>query len=118
MAEENKIISDSFTLLYPELNKDELLKSEEFNLFAGKRLESEELSSLYRGYLDFTEKIRVKEMERAADILARKNSSVGALNSSNAPENTFFTKEQVKSMSREQIRANYEKIRKSQEKWQ
>ena len=118
MAEENKIISDSFTLLYPEVNRDELLKSEEFNLFAGKRLDSEELSSVYKGYLDLTEKIRAREMERAAEILAKRISSVGALNSSNPPEATFYTREQVKSMSREQIRANYEKIRKSQEKWQ
>ena len=118
MAEENKIIEDSFALLYPDVNKDELLKNEEFNLFAGGRLSNEELSSVYKGYLDLTERIRKREMEKAAEILAKRISSVGALNSSNPPENTYFTREQVKSMSREQIRANYEKIRKSQEKWQ
>ena len=47
MAEENKIAEDSFDLLYPDVNKDELLKNEEFNLFAGGRLSNEELSSVY-----------------------------------------------------------------------
>ena len=118
MAEENKIAEDSFALLYPDVNKDELLKNEDFNLFAGGRLSNEELSSVYKGYLDLTDRIRKREMEKAAEILAKRISSVGALNSSNPPENTYFTREQVKSMSREQIKANYEKIRKSQEKWQ
>ena len=82
------------------------------------RLSAEELSEVYRGYLDLTERIRKREMEKAADILAKKLSSVGALNNSNPPENTYFTREQVKGMSRAEIKANYEKIRKSQEKWQ
>jgi len=117
MEEENKAPAD-FSLLYPNVNRDELLANEEFNLFAGSRLNTEELSSVYKGYLDLTERIRKREMEKAAEILARKLSSVGSLNNSNPPESTYFSREQVKAMSREQIRVNYEKIRKSQEKWQ
>ncbi|MBQ8343811.1 MAG: hypothetical protein IJV68_02035 [Clostridia bacterium] len=116
--DENNIHDSDFALLYPDVNKEELLANEEFNLFAGSRLSAEELSEVYRGYLDLTERIRKREMEKAADILAKKLSSVGALNNSNPPENTYFTREQVKGMSRAEIKANYEKIRKSQEKWQ
>ena len=118
MEEENKILCSDFDLLYPDVNREELLANEEFTLFAGKRLSSEELSSVYRGYLDLTERIRKREMERAAELLSKKLASVGSLNNSNPPETAYFTKDQVRSMSREQIKANYEKIRKSQEKWQ
>ena len=71
MAEENKISEDSFALLYPDVSRDELLKNEEFNLFAGGRLGSEELSTVYKGYLDITERIRKREMERRLRFLQK-----------------------------------------------
>ena len=65
--DENNIHDSDFALLYPDVNKEELLANEEFNLFAGSRLSAEELSEVYRGYLDLTERIRKREMEKAAD---------------------------------------------------
>lgn len=43
--------------------------------------------------------------------------STGDIKAAPKPEGEFFTKEQVESMTPEQVKANYDKIRKSMEKW-
>ena len=55
--------------------------------------------------------------ERAALKLASERASVGALGSSESANDGFFSKEEVLRMSPQEIRRNYTKIRKSQEKW-
>ncbi len=115
---EDNTLNDDFSLLYPNVNRDELLRDEDFNYFAKGKLESESLSTVYGRYSALLTKIRNEEKERASSILANRLASVGALSGAEPPEETFFTREQVKAMSPAEIRKNYEKIRKSQEKWQ
>ena len=115
---EDKEIQDSFSLLYPHTSRQEVMKDERFADYARGKLDGEELSSVYGGYLELVEKIRKEEAEKAISALANRLSSVGSLSNSNPSEDIFFSREQVKAMSRDEIRKNYEKIRKSQEKWQ
>ena len=111
-------MNDDFSLLYPDVNRDELLRDEDFSYFAKGKLENEGLSSVYGRYTALLAKIRNEEKERAAALLANRLAAVGAVSSAAPPEEVFFTREQVKAMSAADIRKNYEKIRKSQEKWQ
>ena len=54
----------------------------------------------------------------AAQAVANAASAVGSLNNSGpTEENDFFTRDQVKAMSQAEVKANYEKIRKSMKKW-
>jgi len=111
-------IDEEFSLLYPSVTAEALSADEDFLLFAEGRLDNgNSLSSVYKKYEELTERIRSREKKRAAELLANRLSSVGALSNANPPESTFFTREQVKAMSRAEISKNYEKIRKSQEKW-
>jgi hypothetical protein len=110
-------IDEEFSLLYPEITEESLLADEDFSIFAEGKLDSSSLSNVYKKYGELTERIRKREKEAAAAILANRLSSVGSLSNANPPEDTFFTREQVKAMSKSEIARNYEKIRKSQEKW-
>lgn len=114
--EENKI-TDSFSALYPHINRDELLADEDFGYFAKGKLDTEELTSVYGKYLDLLDRVRGEEREKVSAEFANRMASVGALSAAEPPEEVFFTREQVKSMSAAEIRKNYEKIKKSQEKW-
>ena len=111
-------MNDDFSLLYPDIDRDELLRDEDFNYFAKGKLESESLSSVYGRFSALLTKIRNEEKEKAAAILANRLASVGAVSTAAPPEETLFTREQVKAMSPAEIRKNYEKIIKSQKKWQ
>ena len=115
--ENDSLNLEEFKLLYPEKDPNELLKDEDFLVFADGKLEKEPLSTVYKKYNSLTEKIIVREKEKFADILANKLSAVGSLANANPSEETFFTRDQVKAMSKAEITKNYEKIRKSQEKW-
>ena len=116
MAEEIKI-DEEFSLLFPDVTVETLTADEDFNLFAEGKLGASSLSDVYKKYGELTERIRKREKEAAAAMLANRLSSVGALSNANPPEEVFFTREQVKAMSKSEISRNYEKIRKSQEKW-
>ena len=115
--ENDSLNLEEFKLVYPDKNPNELLNDEDFLVFAEGKLEKEPLSSVYKKYTALTEKIIVREKEKFAEILANKISAVGSLANSNPGEEIFFTREQVKSMSKAEITNNYENIRKSQEKW-
>ena len=110
-------IDEEFSLLYPHITEDVLNGDEDFSLFSEGRLEGCSLASVYKKYEELTSRIRNREKEKAAELLANRLSSVGALSNANPPEETFFTREQVRAMSKGEIAKNYEKIRKSQEKW-
>ena len=115
--ENDSLNLEEFTLLYPDLDPKELLNDGDFAVFAEGKLDKEPLSSVYKKYTSLTERIIVREKEKFADILANKLSAVGSLANSNPSDETFFTRDQVKAMSKAEITKNYEKIRKSQEKW-
>lgn len=115
--ENDSLNLEEFTLLYPDKDPQELLSNEDFTLFAEGKLDKEPLASVYKKYTSLTERIIGREKEKFADILANKLSAVGSLANANPGEDVFFTREQVKNMSRAEISKNYEKIRKSQEKW-
>ena len=109
--------TDSFALLFPDVDKEALLKDEDFSSFAEGKLDTGDIATVYKSYLDLTERIKARERERALSILEAKQSAVGPLSSALPSESAFFTKEEVRSMSKAQIKENYEKIRKSQQKW-
>lgn len=105
---------------YPDVNVQELFADEDFLKFGKSALEVVSLSGVYEAYLPIkTERERIKaENEKAAALAANSQVAVGSVTSATEPaDSEFFTKEQVQKMSPEEVKKNYEKIRKSQEKW-
>ena len=101
---------------YPDVNVQELFADEDFLKFGKNALEMVSLAGVYEAYLPIkTERDRI---QKAAAMAANSSVAVGSVTSATpAADSEFFTPEQVRKMSKEEIHENYEKIRKSQEKW-
>lgn len=105
---------------YPDVNVQELFADEDFLKFGKSALEVVSLASVYEAYLPIkTERERIKaENEKAAALAANSQVAVGSVTSATDPtDSEYFTPEQVRKMSKEEIHKNYDKIRASQARW-
>lgn len=121
-ATNDKVTKDleEFANAHPNVDVNEVLQDGMFMSFAEGKLGKKSLSEVYSQYLPIKEAIAgaKREEDKAAHAKAVAGAAVGSLtNSSAPPEGEFFTKEQVLKMSPKEVHDNYEKIRKSQERW-
>lgn len=118
-ADESWFIKDreEFTNTHPGVNVDQLSKDKRFLLFAEGKIGNKPLSEIYDGYLQFTGEAEKAAQAKAAQTLANKKASPGSLATSGESDNGFFTKEQVQSMTPAEVHKNFDKIRKSMERW-
>lgn len=105
--------TDELLCSYPSVDINELMQDELFVSFCDGKDGSVSLKSRYEQYKRFTEDFEKKSSYR----LAAARASVGSLADTSAFEEAYFTKEQVMAMSPEEIRKNYDAIRKSQNNW-
>ena len=105
--------TDELLCSYPSVDINELMQDELFMSFCDGKDGSVSLKSRYEQYKRFTEDFEKKSSYR----LAAARASVGSLADTSAFEEAYFTKEQVMAMSPEEIRKNYDAIRKSQNNW-
>ena len=103
----------------PEVDIRQLLADEDFRSYADGKLGKKSLVEVYRSYRGFVDKLtgKTKEEKKTAQAAANKKAGVGSLSSSAKTETGYYTPEQVKQMSREQVHEHYEDIRKSMKKW-
>ena len=106
-----------FCAAFPGIEKEKVEKDPDFILFKGAREQSKDTVSLYKDFLELSASIERKVTERLLAKNATNRSSVGSLSSNERIEGDYFTKEQVLKMSEEQIRRNFDKIRRSQARW-
>ena len=106
-----------FSRLFPGVKRENVEKDPVFKLFADGKSKSKSFCSIYGEYLSLVNKIREEITMRGVIAMKNKLSSPGSLSTEENPENTYFTREQVLKMSKEQIARNYDKIRESQQKW-
>ncbi len=111
--EDNKL----FSRLFPGVKRENVEKDPLFKLFVSGKGKSKPFTALYSDYRVLVEQIGDEIRTKDAITHINKQSSPGSLSSSEAYDDGFFTKDQVLKMSREQIAKNYDKIRKSQQKW-
>ena len=113
LKERIKSDASEFISKYPKVSMNELFEDASFIAFAEGKLGNKPLSEIYEGFVNFK-----KDAEKQAAKIATERAAVGSLaGSGSSAEPDFFTKEQVMKMSPAEIHKNYEKIRKSQEKW-
>ncbi|MBO5339230.1 MAG: hypothetical protein J6A96_05975 [Clostridia bacterium] len=113
LEEEN----ESFSRLFPGVSKENVENDRVFKLFREINTSTKPFCELYSDYLSLYSVIS-KELKIKNNILYKaQQASPGSLCSGESYDDGFFTKDQVLRMSKEQIAKNYEKIRKSQQKW-
>lgn len=116
----------AFRKAYPDVDAQELLSDPDFGEYAEAQVRAKvPLAKIYGGY----EKLRAKfqreadqkaeaAKDGAARALANARAGVGSkAGSGEKPEEDYFTPEQVRAMTPEQIERNLEKIHKSQLRW-
>ncbi|MBQ3041108.1 MAG: hypothetical protein IJD42_05865 [Clostridia bacterium] len=106
-----------FERVFPGVSIEKVQNDPNFMLFAGAVGKSSSFCEIYGNYLTLVKKIVDDYKIRAKVLENNKSASPGALSSPEGINGAFFTKDQVKRMSREQIAKNYSAIRESQQKW-
>ena len=105
-----------FERLFPGVLRENVEKEETFKLFSRFAPKNTPFVSIYSDYLALVDKISDSAIKKYLVSEENKRSSAGSL-ASGSNQSEFYSREQVLKMSREQIAKNYDKIRKSQEKW-
>ena len=102
---------------FPQVDLKKLQNSDSFQEFLGILNKNPTLSQAYACFNSIIASAEKSSQNKLLQALANAGSGVGALSSSQGSEAPYFTREQVLKMSPEQIKANYNHIRKSQAKW-
>lgn len=109
---------EEFKKSFPDVNLKELAADTDFDDFAKGAIGNEPLTSVYRRYIAFRERLvgnaEKKEQRRAIAEKAKANASVGSLSSeSDEATSDYYTLEQMQGMSQKDIHDNWEKVQKS-----
>lgn len=106
-----------FTAKHPDVDINTLIQDKQFQTFASGKVGTLPLSEIYEGYTELIAEFEKKSKQKAAQILANRKASPGALSSPNGNGEGLFTREQVQAMTPEEVHKNYDKIRASMRKW-
>ena len=105
--------TDELLKAYPTLDINALANDELFGSFCEGKGEGVSLKKRYEQYVKFYEDFE----KRSSYRLAAARAIAGSLADTSSQEDGYFTKEQVMAMSPDEIRKNYDAIRKSQNNW-
>ena len=108
---------DDFRKEYPDVALDALSKDEDFAEYADGKIGKKPLKEIYRSYLAYkgrheavgADKVKNEAAQRAANAQA----SPGSLASVGAPNSEYYTMDELKKMSKEDIKKNYDKVERS-----
>lgn len=105
--------TDELLKSYPSVDINALMQDELFKSFCDGKGDEVSLKKRYEQYVRFFEDFE----KRSSYRLAAARASAGSLADTSSGEDGYFTKEQVMAMSPDEIRKNYDIIRKSQNNW-
>ena len=109
--------SEDFKSKHPEVDLGELITNEVFQKFAEGKVGTTPMAKIYENFVDFTKAYEKKAKLQAAQMVANKKASPGTLTSPGQSENGFYSIEDVKKMSAEEMRKNWDKVQASRAKW-
>jgi len=114
-AQEARIQEDimDFQRLYPEVSVAELMQNPDFQEINEGVLGTKPLVECYERYLKYQGRIAEAAKDKAARLLAKQMASAGSLKGTSAQSDSYYTLEQLKKMTPEQLEANWEKVEKS-----
>ncbi len=108
---------ESFEKEFPDVNVAELIADEDFREWSDGKIGTKPLTEIYRRFLGFKSRYDSRAKDLAAQYIANKGASPGALHDTQPASSDFFTADEVRKMTPEEVHKNYDKIRKSMEKW-
>lgn len=108
---------ENFQKAYPGVNISKLADDGQFASFAAGKVGKIPLAELYRDFLENKKAIISEYKEQVAREKANEKASPGSLSGANAGASGTFTPEEVRKMSRADIRQNLDKIRESMLGW-
>ena len=117
--EEEKWFSEdrkNFAEKHPDVDLGQLIKDPGFVDYADGKVGRKPLSDIYKGYMELMGKSEKNARTMAAQLLANRNASPGALSTPETGAN-YFSPEQVRKMSPSEVKKNYNVIRESMAKW-
>lgn len=109
--------SEDFQSKHPEVDLGELINNEVFQKFAEGKVGTTPMAKIYENFVDFTKAYEKKAKLQAAQMVANKKASPGTLTSPGQSESGFYSIEDVKKMSAEEMRKNWDKVQASRAKW-
>lgn len=107
----------AFVAKYPSVDLEALIADDGFRRYAKGKVGEVPLAEIYEDFTDLVGKYEERAKEMAAQRLANRNASPGALGTSQGVQSDILTADQVRKMSPAEVRANYEKIRNSMKHW-
>ena len=100
---------DDFADKYPDVDLNELVKDEMFKKFAYGKVGNVSMAQIYESYTELKADIQKEAKAIAARLVANQQSSPGKLDSA-SDEESFYTEEQLRKLSREDVRRNWDKV--------
>lgn len=106
-----------FIKKHPNVDIAKLIDDSRFAEYAEGKVGVRPLAEIYEGYERLVKHSQNSATEKAAQALANSKASPGALSGGQTPKSDFYTAEQVRAMSKEEVKKNYDKIIESMKKW-
>ena len=108
---------EAFSKKYPDVSLDELIEDEDFADYADGKVGKKPLAEIYEGYLRQSARFEERARTRAAQAVANREASPGALGTAGSSDTGFYTPEQVDAMSKSEVKKNLDKINESMKHW-
>lgn len=118
-AERNRWYADDrvqFEKQFPDVDVPRLIEDARFADYAEGKVGRRPLAAIYEGYLGLMEQSESNARQMAAQMLANRKASPGALSSSEGQAD-YFSPSEVKKMSPSEVKRHYDVIRNSMSKW-
>lgn len=102
---------------YPDINLKKLIEDDSFIIFSEGKVGVQSLAKIYSDYVKFISKFEVTAEQKAESKLQRQQaySKSSVKINSTSTEPAYYSMEQIKKMSAEEISKNYDKVMKSYE---
>jgi hypothetical protein len=106
---------DAFIAANPDVEIGKLLEDKKFRVFSKARVGKEPLSDIYADYIGFLGGINQEAERIAKREIAKSKASPGSLRSGygDSDDAKYFTMEQIRAMSQEEVSKKYDKVMKS-----
>ena len=108
---------EAFVSKYPDVDVASLINDERFALYAEGKVGVRPLAEIYEGYRGLVGDQNREARNIAAQMIANKKASPGALSRADGGEKDFFSAEEVRKMSPADVSKNYDTIRASMKRW-
>lgn len=108
---------EAFTEKYPDVDLDSLVADEDFADYADGKVGRKPLADIYEGFLRQSARYEERARTRAAQAVANREASPGALGTAGTGDTGYYTREQVQAMSPAEVKKNLPKINESMKRW-